>query len=86
MPGFWRAVYKTFGYEYNSYNDIPCEKDVKIKQICMRQISLSKVKLKKIEIKQHISVDLAPIKKNEKNEKHDYINVDTPSWFKKSNS
>ena len=45
MPGFWRSVYYQLGWEYNSYNDIPKEKDVKLKQVCMRQISLSKVKL-----------------------------------------
>lgn len=61
MPGFWRSVYYQFGWEYNSVNDMPNEKDVKIKQVCMRQISLSKVKLNHVEVKERTPPDLVKI-------------------------
>ena len=64
MPGIWRSVYGIFGWEYNSINDIPSEKDVKLKQVCMRQISLSKVKLNHIDEKNRIPPDLEKIKVN----------------------
>lgn len=62
MPGFWRSLYGVLGYEYNSINDKPSEKDVKLKQVCMRQISLSKLKLKKIERVEQKTADLVPIR------------------------
>ena len=64
MPGIWRSVYGILGWEYNSINDIPSEKDVKLKQVCMRQISLSKVKLNHIDEKNRIPPDLEKIKVN----------------------
>jgi len=64
MPGIWRSVYGILGWEYNSKNDIPSEKDVKLKQVCMRQISLSKVKLNHVETKESTPPDLEKIKVN----------------------
>jgi len=61
MPGIWRSVYGILGWEYNSINDIPIEKDVKLKQVCMRQISLSKVKLNHVETKERTPPDLVKI-------------------------
>jgi len=64
MPGIWRSVYGLLGWEYNSLNDMPSEKDVLLKQVCMRQISLSKVKLNHIDEKKRIAPDLEKIKVN----------------------
>lgn len=64
MPGFWRWAYYQLGIEYNSYNDIPSEKDVKLKQVCMRQISLSKVKLNHVDVKERTPPDLEKIQIN----------------------
>ena len=64
MPGIWRSVYGLLGWEYNSINDMPSEKDVLLKQVCMRQISLSKVKLNHIDEKKRIAPDLEKIKVN----------------------
>jgi len=61
MPGIWRSVYGLLGWEYNSINDMPSEKDVLLKQVCMRQISLSKVKLNHIDEKKRIAPDLVKI-------------------------
>jgi hypothetical protein len=61
MPGIWRSIYYILGIEYNSINDLPNEKDVKIKQVCMRQISLSKVKLNHVEEKERTPPDLEKI-------------------------
>ena len=60
--GFWRNVYYYLDWEYNSNNDIPDEKSVRLKQVLMRQISLSKLKLKKVRITPRLSPDLQPIK------------------------
>jgi len=73
MPGFWRSLYGIFGYEYNSLNDIPNEKDVKLKQTLMRQISLSKVKLKKVERIEQKTPDLQVIAP---------VESSIPAWFK----
>lgn len=78
MPGIWRNIYSMFGWEYNSINDIPNEKDVKLKQVCMRQISLSKVKLKHIETKERTPPDLEKIKTNQEFK----MNYNNSSWFK----
>lgn len=64
MPGWWRWIYNGLGIEYNSLNDTPNEKDVKLKQVCMRQISLSKVKLNHVEDKKRTPPDLEKIKLN----------------------
>lgn len=92
MPGWWRWIYGNLGIEYNSPNDIPREKDVKIKQVCMRQISLSKVKLNNVEKKERTPPDLEKIIVNsefkiEYNNKTDIKKVVTPTpnnspWFK----
>ena len=92
MPGFWRSIYYQLGWEYNSINDTPTEKDVKIKQVCMRQISLSKVKLNNVEKKERTPPDLEKIIVNsefkiEYNNKTDIKKVVTPTpnnspWFK----
>jgi len=73
MPGFWRSLYGVLGYEYNSINDLPSEKDVKLKQVLMRQISLSKVKLKKVKVEENKSPDLQIIEPVQSN---------VPAWFK----
>jgi hypothetical protein len=92
MPGIWRSVYGLLGWEYNSLNDMPSEKDVLLKQVCMRQISLSKVKLNHIDEKKRIAPDLEKIKVNpqfkiEYNNQSDIKRDVTPTpnnspWFK----
>lgn len=91
MPkGFWRSLYGILGYEYNSINDNPTEKDVKLKQVCMRQISLSRVKLKKIERNEQIRPDLEIIKQISKQPDRPQLYViipdnEPPAWYKKNN-
>jgi len=92
MPGIWRSVYGLLGWEYNSINDMPSEKDVLLKQVCMRQISLSKVKLNHVDEKKRIAPDLEKIKVNpqfkiEYNNQSDIKRDVTPTpnnspWFK----
>jgi hypothetical protein len=53
-------------WEYNSENDKPDEKSVKLKQVLMRQVSLSKLKLKHIDTKIRIPPDLQKIECNDK--------------------
>ena len=59
--GWTRSFYYWMGWEYNSNNDKPSERDVHLKQVLMRQVSLSKLKLNKTKIKPNISPDLQPI-------------------------
>lgn len=73
MPGFWRSLYGVLGYEYNSINDLPSEKDVKLKQVLMRQISLSQMKLKKVKVEEKKRPDLQVIEPVQSN---------VPAWFK----
>ena len=61
--GWTRSFYYWMGWEYNSNNDKPSERDVHLKQILMRQVSLSKLKLNKTKIEPKISPDLQPINK-----------------------
>ena len=49
------------GWEYESDNDKPTEKSIKLKQECMRQISLSKLKLNVIEKNERVAPDLEPL-------------------------
>ena len=64
MPGIWRSIYYVLGLEYNSINDKPSEKDVKLKQVCMRQISLSHIKLNHVVTSERTPPDLKKIKVN----------------------
>jgi len=59
--GWFRSFYYYLGWNYESKNDKPTEKSIKIKQECMRQISLSKLKLNVIKKKERIAPDLLPI-------------------------
>jgi hypothetical protein len=63
MPrrGWVRSFYYWMEWPYESKNDIPDERSVKLKQLLMRQISLSKLKLKHIETKQRVPPDLQKI-------------------------
>jgi len=63
--GWWRSLYYYLDWEYESKNDVPDEKSVKLKQVLMRQISLSKLKLKHIDVKVRIPPDLQKIKCND---------------------
>ena len=45
--GWFRSFYYYMDWKYESDNDIPDEKSVRLKQVLMRQVSLSKLKLKK---------------------------------------
>ena len=63
--GWWRSIYYYMGWNYESENDKPSEKSVKLKQECMRQISLSKLKLNVIEKKERVAPDLEPLKKHQ---------------------
>jgi len=60
--GWFRSLYYYFNWPYESDNDKPTEKDVKLKQVCCRQISLSKLQLRKVRIKPRLAPDLQPIK------------------------
>lgn len=64
--GFWRSVYYYMDWDYQSDNDIPNEKSVRLKQVLMRQVSLSKLKLKKVRINPRVPPDLQPIKTKNK--------------------
>ena len=64
--GFWRSVYYYMDWDYQSENDIPDEKSVRLKQVLMRQVSLSKLKLKKVMITPRLPPDLQPIKTKNK--------------------
>ena len=68
MPrrGWIRSFYYMMDWEYNSENDNPDEKSVKLKQVLMRQVSLSKLKLKHIDTKIRIPPDLQKIECNDK--------------------
>ena len=59
--GWFRSFYYYMGWEYESDNDKPTEKSVKLKQELMRQISLSKLKLNVIEKKERVAPDLEPL-------------------------
>lgn len=63
MPrrGWVRSFYYWMEWPYESKNDIPDERSVKLKQLLMRQISLSKLKLKHIETKERMPPDLQKI-------------------------
>lgn len=61
--GWTRSFYYWMGWEYNSNNDKPSERDVHLKQVLMRQVSLSKLKLNKTKKEPKISPDLQPIDK-----------------------
>ena len=63
--GWWRSLYYYMDWEYESKNDVPDEKSVKLKQVLMRQISLSKLKLKHIDVKVRIPPDLQKIECND---------------------
>ena len=60
--GWWRSFYYYMDWEYESDNDKPDEKTVKLKQVLMRQVSLSKLKLKHINVTERIPPDLQKIK------------------------
>ena len=60
--GWWRSFYYYMDWEYESDNDKPDEKTVKLKQVLMRQVSLSKLKLKHINVIERIPPDLQKIK------------------------
>jgi hypothetical protein len=60
--GWLRSLYYYLDWEYESKNDVPDEKSVKLKQVLMRQVSLSKLKLKHINVTERIPPDLQKIK------------------------
>ena len=64
--GWWRSFYYYMDWEYESKNDVPDEKSVKLKQVLMRQISLSRLKLKHINVIERIPPDLQKIKCRDK--------------------
>ena len=64
--GWWRSAYYWMGWEYESQNDYPKEKDVNRKQVLMKQVTLSKLKMKKVRIDPKIPFDLQKIKSNDK--------------------
>ena len=64
--GWFRSLYYYFDWEYESDNDIPDEKSVRLKQVLMRQVSLSKLKLKKVMTNPRLPPDLQPIKTKNK--------------------
>lgn len=64
--GWFRSFYYYMDWKYDSDNDIPDEKSVRLKQVLMRQVSLSKLKLKKIRIIPRLPPDLQPIKTKNK--------------------
>ena len=64
--GWLRSLYYYLDWEYESKNDVPDEKSVKLKQVLMRQVSLSKLKLKHINVTERIPPDLQKIKCREK--------------------
>lgn len=68
MPrrGWIRSFYYYMDWPYESKNDVPDEKSVKLKQVLMRQVSLSKLKLKHIDTKIRIPPDLQKIECNDK--------------------
>ena len=63
--GWLRSLYYYLDWEYESKNDVPDERSVKLKQLLMRQISLSRLKLKHIDVKVRIPPDLQKIKCND---------------------
>ena len=63
--GWLRSLYYYLDWEYESKNDIPDERSVKLKQLLMRQISLSRLKLKHIVVKARVPPDLRKIKCND---------------------
>jgi len=64
--GWWRSAYYWLGWEYESQNDYPKEKDVNRKQVLMKQVTLSKLKMKKVRIEPKIPFDLQKIKSSDK--------------------
>ncbi len=64
--GWWRSAYYWMGWEYESQNDYPKEKDVNRKQVLMKQVTLSKLKMKKVKIDPKVPFDLQKIKSNDK--------------------
>ena len=73
--GWIRTFYYYMDWEYESENDKPDEKTVKLKQVLMRQVSLSKLKLKKVRIAPRLPPDLQPIKTKNKVITLDIIDV-----------
>ena len=64
--GWWRSAYYWMGWEYESQNDYPKEKDVQKKQVLMKQVTLSKLKMRKVRIDPKIPFDLQKIKSGDK--------------------
>jgi hypothetical protein len=64
--GWWRSLYYYMGWDYESDNDKPLEKDVLKKQVLCKQINLSKLKMKKVIIEPKIPFDLQKIYTDEK--------------------
>ena len=64
--GWIRSFYYYMDWDYESNNDRPDEKSVRLKQVLMRQVSLSKLKLKKVRITPRLPPDLQPIKTKNK--------------------
>lgn len=64
--GWWRSAYYWLGWEYESQNDYPEEKDVQKKQVLMKQVQLSKLKMRKVRIDPKIPFDLQKIKSGNK--------------------
>lgn len=64
--GWWRSAYYWLGWEYDSANDYPEEKDVQKKQVLMKQVQLSKLKMRKVRIDPKIPFDLQKIKSGNK--------------------
>ena len=64
--GWWRSAYYWLGWEYESQNDYPKEKDVNRKQVLMKQVTLSKLKMRKVRIDPKIPFDLQKIKSGDK--------------------
>ena len=67
--GWWRSLYYYMGWEYESENDKPLEKDVLRKQVLMKQVGLSKLKMKKVIIKPSVPFDLQKINTEELSER-----------------
>ena len=58
----WTRTFSYYFGDYDSYpTDIPHERDVAIRAVCMRQVALSKLKLKHVETKKRTPPDLIKI-------------------------
>ena len=64
--GWFRSAYYWLGWEYESQNDYPKEKDVQKKQVLMKQVTLSKLKMRKVRIDPKVPFDLQKIKSGDK--------------------